>query len=202
MAETTKDSSATYRGTDYRTRVIVKFKDFIDLPYEDGIERLFREKPIGPWNSLIAKYPGLTFRRYFTSIEPAAIRELEDRARQTDSSYKGAGLLKWFAVEVPEPIDAEEVAQALKKWRSIQTAYVEQRPMPPPAVTPDDDPRWPNQGYLDPAPDGIDAEYAWTVDGGDGHGIGFVDLEQGWNLNHEDLAAHNIELISGGKQWL
>ena len=66
-----------------------------------------------------------------------------------------------------------------------------------PPVTPGDDARFPNQGYLDPAPEGIDAEYAWTVTGGDGAGQNFVDIEWGWTLNHEDLVAHGISLLSG-----
>ena len=58
-----------------------------------------------------------------------------------------------------------------------------------------DDPRSANQGYLDPAPAGIDARWAWSRS--DGQGVGFVDLEQGWTLDHEDLAEANITLISG-----
>jgi hypothetical protein len=76
-------------------------------------------------------------------------------------------------------------------------AYLEPPPVEPPAVNPADDPRSPNQGYLDPAPDGIDAEYAWSFAGGDGAGQSLVDLEWGWTFNHEDLAAHGISLISG-----
>lgn len=60
-----------------------------------------------------------------------------------------------------------------------------------------DDPRATNQGYLNAAPGGIDARYAWTLPGGDGSGVKFVDLEQGWTLNHEDLSAAGITLISG-----
>lgn len=48
-------------------------------------------------------------------------------------------------------------------------------------------PRNTNQGYLDAAPAGIDARYAWGFPGGDGMGANMVDMEQGWNLNHEDL---------------
>jgi hypothetical protein len=70
------------------------------------------------------------------------------------------------------------------------------RPGPPP-VNPADDPRNANQGYLDEAPNGIDARFAWGIAGGDGTGIGFVDMEQGWNLNHEDLSAAGITIISG-----
>jgi hypothetical protein len=54
-----------------------------------------------------------------------------------------------------------------------------------------------DQGYLDPKPSGIDARYAWGFPGGRGAGIGFVDLEQGWNLEHEDLAAADVTKISG-----
>jgi hypothetical protein len=43
------------------------------------------------------------------------------------------------------------------------------------------------QGYLGPAPQGINASWAWTQDGGAGEGVAFVDLEQGWLANHEDL---------------
>jgi hypothetical protein len=73
-------------------------------------------------------------------------------------------------------------------------------PSPPPvttAVAPDDDPRSVSQGYLNRAPQGIDARYAWEFRGGDGAGTGFVLLEKGSNLKHEDLTAANVTLISG-----
>jgi len=54
-------------------------------------------------------------------------------------------------------------------------------------INPADDPRSGRQGYLDPAPGGIDARYAWRVPGGTGRGVTVVDLEQGFNLDHEDL---------------
>ncbi|KAL2130162.1 hypothetical protein VTI74DRAFT_6817 [Chaetomium olivicolor] len=81
----------------------------------------------------------------------------------------------------------------LPEVQGIQALY----PGPPPAVNPADDPRSTNQGYLNPAPKGIDARYAWGFPGGDGTGVNIVDMEQGWNLNHEDLAAAGITLISG-----
>jgi serine protease len=46
--------------------------------------------------------------------------------------------------------------------------------------------------YLDPAPVGIDARYAWAYPGnggnsGHGEGVGFVDMEQGWDFSNTDL---------------
>src|SRR5690242_4382445 len=43
------------------------------------------------------------------------------------------------------------------------------------------------QGYLDAAPGGIDARYAWTVPGGTGTGVKIIDVEGAWNGSHEDL---------------
>ncbi|MCY1082785.1 S8 family peptidase [Archangium lansingense] len=45
------------------------------------------------------------------------------------------------------------------------------------------------QGYLNAAPSGIDARYAWTVSGGTGTGVKIVDIEGAWNNSHEDLPA-------------
>jgi subtilisin family serine protease len=56
-----------------------------------------------------------------------------------------------------------------------------------PSPTPDFTPR---QGYLAPAPVGIDAKYAWTVRGGRGAGVRIIDCEWSWNFTHEDLASH------------
>ena len=83
----------------------------------------------------------------------------------------------------------------IRELGDVESAYL-MRPVPPP-VNPADDPRNVNQGYEDAAPNGIDARYAWRFVGGDGAGVGFVDMERGRNLNHEDLAAAGITLISG-----
>ncbi|MEZ4442647.1 MAG: S8 family serine peptidase [Polyangiaceae bacterium] len=48
------------------------------------------------------------------------------------------------------------------------------------------------QGYLAPAPWGVDAFFAWEV-GADGRGQRLIDLERGWTLDHQDLAPHRVE---------
>lgn len=44
-----------------------------------------------------------------------------------------------------------------------------------------------SQGYLEAAPLGVDARHAWTVPGGTGVGVRFVDIEGGWRTSHEDM---------------
>lgn len=43
------------------------------------------------------------------------------------------------------------------------------------------------QGYLNPAPQGIDAKYAWTQTGGRGSGVHVIDVEFAWQETHEDF---------------
>jgi serine protease len=54
-----------------------------------------------------------------------------------------------------------------------------------------------NQLYLNPAPEGIDAKFAWTQPGGTGAGITVYDIEYAWNQNHEDLLL-DVELLATG----
>ncbi len=52
------------------------------------------------------------------------------------------------------------------------------------------------QGYLGPAPHGIDAPAAWRW-GMRGQGIWFADVEGGWNAKHEDLPGDRITHVVG-----
>jgi len=63
-----------------------------------------------------------------------------------------------------------------------------------PPATPDLTAR---QGYLDAAPGGIDARYAWTVPGGRGAGMRVIDCEWGWRFTHEDLIANQGGVVAG-----
>ncbi|MXM63618.1 S8 family serine peptidase [Streptomyces sp. HUCO-GS316] len=61
-------------------------------------------------------------------------------------------------------------------------------------VTPDFSSR---QGYLRPAPAGIDAHWAWLRPGGSGQGVTVIDVEGAWQLGHEDLAAKLAGVVVG-----
>ena len=52
------------------------------------------------------------------------------------------------------------------------------------------------QGYLGPAPHGIDAPAAWRR-GHRGAGVWFADIEGGWNAAHEDLPGDRITHVAG-----
>ena len=63
-----------------------------------------------------------------------------------------------------------------------------------PPATPDFTNR---QGYLNAAPGGVDARFAWTVAGGTGLGVRVIDCEWGWRFTHEDLLANQGGIVAG-----
>ena len=60
------------------------------------------------------------------------------------------------------------------------------------------------QGFLGPAPGGIDARAAWAKPGGRGEAVWFADIEGAWNTDHEDLPGDRIHAIGRpmrGRDW-
>ncbi len=181
----------------FRPRVVVKLADWVDVPYADGAEKALGERyGFGPWQKLVAERGALTFQRLYTALPPDRIQELVDLATQRDETYRRRNLLTWYTVDCPPGLEPAELARILLTWEVVEKAFPD-APAGDPVVNAADDVRSPNQGYLDPAPDGIDAEFAWTVAGGDGAGQRVIDLEQGWTLDHEDLVAHGGSLLFG-----
>ena len=67
----------------------------------------------------------------------------------------------------------------LNELPEVELAYREMA-VSDPTVNPTDDTFNGTQNYLDAAPTGIDARWAWTQPNGEGAGVGVIDLEQGW----------------------
>lgn len=178
------------RDEDRPLSIAVKFRAIGDKPPSAlrGVEGLLDRTRHGA--------EPLKIKPLFESSSRSRLDELVERARRNDPTYEPTDFNFWTQVTCPEDVEAEGLAMAIRQLKEVETAYVI-RPLPPPLVNAMDDPRSTNQGYLDAAPNGIDARHAWAFAGGDGAGVGFVDLEQGWNLNHEDLIAAGVTLISG-----
>ena len=144
--------------------------------------------------SLARSLPGVSVRPYFEDVRAPSIAT----PHGAEAAPEGQSVFHSFAViDVPPGTDPVALARSVGERADVEIAYVEGGPTPPP-VNPGNNPLAYNQGYLVAAPDGIDALWAWGST--DGTGVGFVDLERGWTLDHEDLAAANISVISGLNQ--
>jgi subtilisin family serine protease len=116
-------------------------------------------------------------------------------------------LSRYYTVDAPvERFTA--IAAALRRLPSVETVYIKPPvdlpwhtaiPCPPlaavpPAVTPDFTSR---QRYLNAAPGGINARFAWTIPGGRGYKVWIIDVERAWNFTHEDLLQNQGGVIGG-----
>jgi len=161
--------------------VVVRFRQGIGLPYEDAVG-----SSLGPeWGALQASFPGIEMRRRIRSVLPARLASFV--ALSSLPGRRGASrLLRTFEVRCPPNIDPWPLAAALAGWPDVESAYVQPR-LRPATVNYMDDPQWVNQGYLQPAPYGVNAIGAWQLAGGDGAGRTIVDIEADWKLGHRDL---------------
>jgi hypothetical protein len=101
----------------------------------------------------------------------------------------------------------DALAGKLRSLDTVEAAYVKpaaelpkgindmtSAPEEAPPATPDFTPR---QGYLDPAPGGIDARYVWTLPGGNGQDVRIIDIEGAWRFTHEDLLQNQGGVVGG-----
>jgi hypothetical protein len=118
----------------------------------------------------------------------------------------------FYTLDTPVGANAEEVAEKLNNLDVVEGAYVKPWGYPPvytegsqaPGSMAENGNSVPItqdltsfQHYLEVAPGGIDARYAWTIPGGRGDGVNVIDIEGGWNTSHEDLLANSGGLING-----
>lgn len=184
----------------YIPHIVVKFRDQIGFPYEDGVEKNLDGADAKFWQRLKEKYPNISLKRQFDALARQegevtdtegvvlGLRELIDRAKQFDPDYQPPNLLAYYVVDIPPGVDPLALLRDLRDWSLVESAYVGGLPGPPPASS-----------YLDPAPDGIGAR-AFQVGpqlGNIGAGMKVVDIEQGWLLVHPDLPTSANSLLSG-----
>jgi hypothetical protein len=122
-------------------------------------------------------------------------------------------LSSYYSILV-EPDKMKKLAADLLNNPTVQAAYVKPPPSPPiwlddaakaaaaAAAAPDGE-QAPTasfiarQLYLEIAPGGIDARYAWTRVGGKGQGVRVIDIEGAWRFTHEDLLQNQGGVIGG-----
>jgi subtilisin family serine protease len=124
-------------------------------------------------------------RPLFTHLPPVATWDWDERRQ-------------WVVVDVP----ADRVAE-LAADPAVEEAFVAPQISLPSMPSPAEDscpittPSFESyQGYVGPAPEGIDAPAAWRR-GVRGAGVWFADIEGNWNAQHEDLPGDRIQHAGG-----
>jgi Subtilase family len=135
-----------------------------------------------------------------SKLHGAAIASLQNDNINLSSYYK-----------VNANANLDKICAALLNEGVVEAAYI--KPVAEPPVMNDQQvdfatvesadapPATPNftarQLYLDAAPGGIDARYAWLQSGGKGNGVRIIDIEGAWRFSHEDLLLNQGGVIGG-----
>jgi hypothetical protein len=167
---------------------VVKLQKDLPLPDDSQSEGLFFQTEIIPRIQLQEAAARIKIRNLFTSLTFSEINDLVNRAKSLDSSYEPPNFSAYYVIDCPIEINATIFLENLLAHENVELAYIVNDSMPPQVVN--GDPRVLDtlQGYLGPAPRGVDAEYAWKSKGGNGERtVKFIDIEQGWILDHESI---------------
>jgi serine protease len=184
VASAFADPGAAQASERAEDRLIVKFVD-------DALVRLRDASLVSEGGFDLTELDLLLTRHQRPAIARLFADELAVDARLALASTRSGrplpDLNAYFELLVA-PQCRDDLLDALKRLRVVETVYRPAVSPPPPhdmpPQTPDGEPLL---LYLDPAPTGIDAEWAWTRPGGRGEGVRIADIEYSWRVTHEDL---------------
>lgn len=152
---------------------------------------------------LVSTHPKVVELRRLFSLPEEELARLKATG-EGNSGRELADLDLYYQLTLSKGTHAGAVAELVARLNalpSVEVAYAE-----PPSRLTDDPSLVPDlsghQGYLLPAPLGVDAYYAWTIPGGSGAGAKVVDVERGWNLGHVDMSPNVIHLSGSWSPFL
>lgn len=130
--------------------------------------------------------------RLITSLPPQEINAIEEIARESQFPPLFSLVNSWrFDVRKIE-YDWDRIQRIVEHLRAVDIvawAHTELLANDPLSATPETNPGFPMQGYLNTSIEGgVDAIFAWDQPHGTGTGVQVADIEQGWNLSHPEFA--------------
>jgi hypothetical protein len=166
-------------------RIVVKFVDDAQVRLRGTALVSLRGADMSSLEAVLTRFGRPLPARTLFRDEPAV-----DATRAAAESRSGRRLpdLNGYVEFAVDPDLRDSLADALRGLALVETVYRPALPPPPPADIPPPTPDGEaDLLYLDPAPIGIDAEYAWTRPGGGGLNVVVTDIEYSWRTAHEDL---------------
>lgn len=181
---------------DYSGFLIIRLAAHV-LPTEGtALQEVAKKEELRGLLAVLDEYELTRSQRLVRSLPPESVQRLEEEATRTDLPPLHSLNAYWRVDLRDRPERFDEILKRLNALREVDRAYRELA-VSDPQVNTADDTYAADQDYLDAAPVGIDARWAWTQPNGEGAGVAFVDLEQGWRPTHEDLAGKGPTLLYG-----
>lgn len=177
-----KPTQTIVEPTRHRMDVImVKFRDGLVVRLRGGALTDLGTGALDTASDILAAVATGRWQRSH-SLAEQKLDELRQKAQQ-NLGRAIADLNLQFNLFLPEGSNPSATIDAFNSLDSVEIALPISLPAPPP-VPPDFEP---NQGYLDSATAGVDADCMWLVQCAAGNFVTVADIEYSWNLNHLDL---------------
>lgn len=152
-----------------------------------NLDRNTVKRQLADLNRMLTQDARLHVERLFTRPENDLDKEKQEGERAIHEELADLNLFYYVRIKDATPDGTAQLIDHLNALNIVEIAYAE----PVIELAADIAPATPNyaanQGYLDAAPTGIDARYAWTFPGGRGEQVRIGDVERNWRLDHEDL---------------
>jgi serine protease len=175
--------------------------DIVEVKFHEGSAVRLRSSQLvslngtqlSPVTNLLAHYPGLQMERMFFRFTEEWLLKQKTAGERT-SGLELADLNLWYTFKTPTGLSSSDLARELNLIDIVELAYpapIPQLMTPPPGMDNEYNFRTPDftdqQEYLYSAPVGVEAEYSWSIAGGRGEQMKWMDVELGWDYDHEDL---------------
>jgi hypothetical protein len=185
----------------------VKFKEGTMIRLREGGLTTLSQDDLSGLERVLSEYPIREITRLFSQPEQEIATEKAQLEAETGEQL--ADLNLYFRFYVDQDTNPELVIDALNALPIVEIAYP--APLPAPQLsdigmghqldgilgllaTPNFTSK---QGYLNQAPGGINAKFAWGIPGGKGDKVRIIDIEYNYNKNHEDLTKTLTAHIGG-----
>ncbi|MFN8238784.1 MAG: hypothetical protein U0T77_11495 [Chitinophagales bacterium] len=175
----------------------VVLKDNYTLPYTMNAHLNTTDNQFNIiWEALKSLYKDIALQPVFTGLTIIQLKNIVQAAVANDPTYTPVNLLQYYFISATTNAPKQFMTH-LSKSGLFELVAPEVDISLPSDFTPEDEPNYDRLGYLRAAPEGINAMAAWNTDGGKGDGIRFIDIEQGWYLNHDDLEMDDHIILDG-----
>ena len=186
------------RPPQYSGSIIVRLTREVRPPSKKckTLRELAKDQHLRALEIILDEYDLSTSTPLIKSMDMDKVLEMEKQASKSQFPPLHS-LTSYWRIDAREKSDQiDEILKRLNALYEVEKASLELAASDP-LVNAADDPYNGTQDYLDAAPEGIDARWAWNQPAGEGAGIGFVDLEQGWFPGHEDYASKSPSIVYG-----
>lgn len=173
-------------------RVVIKFDDFASVRLRSDRLVSLSDVDLSALNALLH---GSTVERLFHRSE--AEIDAEHSSLESSMARPLVDKNSYYEVLVTDHRQAEDIVNSLKHLPYIECVYAEPMPEPAQDIPPPTPDFAGDQGYLYDPPEGIGADFCWSIPGGTGTGVRIIDIEGNLNSDHEDFGDNVGSVIAG-----